>query len=156
MGTVETAARAAGAGTAFVQGTSATTCRGLVVSARTAWTRSPRAGGAWRGMLSISAESEFRAWAENIRLSAPALDRRRAREVQAVLRRCENDLQRELLRMRYLRALTVPEIVEALSARNLCYTQRHVERLLRRAERSASAAYRELRTGREDAHAPRQ
>ena len=93
---------------------------------------------------------------ENIRLSAPALDRRRAREVQAVLRRCENDLQRELLRMRYLRALTVPEIVEALSARNLCYTQRHVERLLRRAERSASAAYRELRTGREDAHAPRQ
>ncbi len=44
---------------------------------------------------------------------------------------------RELLRLRYIEGLTVPQLQHALAAQGIYYGQRHVERLLAAAEKAA-------------------
>ena len=44
---------------------------------------------------------------------------------------------RELLRLRYLDGLTVPQLQRSLAERGIFYGQRHVERLLSAAEQAA-------------------
>ena len=48
---------------------------------------------------------------------------------------------RELLRLRYVEGLTVPQVQQALAAQGRFYGQRHVERLLTEAERAAGAGW---------------
>ena len=49
--------------------------------------------------------------------------------------------ERELLRLRYVEGLTLPELQEALSERGFFYGKRHVERLLHDAEQAADALW---------------
>ncbi|MGX8693178.1 MAG: hypothetical protein ACSW8E_05400 [Clostridia bacterium] len=103
-------------------------------------------------MSPIAAEAEFRALMDNLRESAPQPERAAARELHAVMRGMPRDLDRALLRMRCLEGRTVPEIVGALEERGIYYTQRHVERLLRRAMKAALAAYLEREKEKERRH----
>ena len=48
---------------------------------------------------------------------------------------------RELLRLRYVEGLTVPQVQRVLAERGLYYGQRHVERLLAAAEQAAGAVW---------------
>ena len=92
-------------------------------------------------MSSIAAEAEFRALMSELRDMAPQPGRVASRELNAVLRGVPREMDRTLLRMRCLEGRTVPEVVDALAERGVYYSQRHVERLLRRAEKAALAAY---------------
>lgn len=96
----------------------------------------------------ISGEAAYRIWLDQVRRSAPLGDARLAREMRGLLRLCRNDLDRRLLRMRYLEGRTLPAIVAAMERQGKYYTQRHVERLLRRAEQNAFPAWQGIRAGR--------
>ena len=51
--------------------------------------------------------------------------------------------ERELLRLRYVEGLTLPELQQRLAERGFFYGKRHVERLLRDAEQAAFARWTE-------------
>ena len=48
---------------------------------------------------------------------------------------------RELLRLRYVEGLTLPELQQALTQQGVFYGKRHLQRLLSEAERAADARW---------------
>ena len=53
------------------------------------------------------------------------------------------ELERRVLRLRYIDGLTVPQIRSQLAAEGLFYGERHIDRVLRRGEAALAAAWSE-------------
>lgn len=72
--------------------------------------------------------------------------------MEAFIATLEGERNRELLHLRYVNGLTLPQILQTLEERGAFYTQRHIERLLCEAEQLAEAAWPDY-ARREDVHA---